>query len=212
MVCLLAPVGIWKSCRAPYNNRRGEDLHWDSNWRKSASNQCNWGLCSCNLLLAQYQTHSWRWFTSVPGRNSKPHGVTSSPPCLCMPSSWPTFAAAGPSTCSSSVSRRILRKSSASPSARLGWQSDKRWSRTSGPMSIAPLPTGGDPVCCAPHGDDHCSAHRRTTGWPFTQQENYVNHKCEETDELRRYVMVNWSHQCFQKHSVIRSWVILMEQ
>lgn len=54
-------------------------------------------------------------------RNSRLRGVVSSPPCLSMPSSWPISAAAGPSTCSSSVSLRILRKSLVSPSARFGF-------------------------------------------------------------------------------------------
>lgn len=68
------------------------------------------------------ETHSLGAFASVLHRNSRLHGVTSSPPCLCMPSLWPIFAVVGPSTCSSSVNQRILRKSLASPSARLGWQ------------------------------------------------------------------------------------------
>lgn len=140
------------------------------------------------------ETHSLGAFTSVLSRNSRPRGATSSPPCPCMPSLWPTFAAAGPSTCSSSVSRRILRKSLASPSARLGWQFDSRWSGFSGLRAFTALPAGGDPICGAPHGDDNRRAHRWTAGRLFTQQKNHVDYQCEETDELWRYVTVNSSH------------------
>lgn len=179
------------------------------------------------------RSHSVCSLTSVLYRNSKPHGVTSSPPCPCMPSSWPTFAAVGPSTCSSSVSRRILRKSLASPSARLAWDFDKYWQWITGIASVPAPPAGGDPVCRAPHGDDNCGAHWRSAGRSFTQQENHVYHEREETDELWRYVTVNKSRhislgfilhrllnnkrpvmyisvaisqqRLFQKHSVIRS-------
>lgn len=53
------------------------------------------------------------------------------------------------------------------------------------------LPTGGDPVCCSPHGDDNCSSYWGTAGWLLTQSQNHVYHKREETHELWRYVMVN---------------------
>ena len=78
----------------------------------------------CTMLDVAFQldthcTNDTRWFLSVNHRNSRLHGVVSSPPCPSTPSSWPTSAAAGPSTCSSSASRLTSRKFSVFPSARL---------------------------------------------------------------------------------------------
>lgn len=65
---------------------------------------------------------STHWLLISGYRNSKLRGVAFSPPCLSMRSLWPTSAGAGPSTCFSSASQRILRKYLDSPSARLALQ------------------------------------------------------------------------------------------
>ncbi|KAL0198012.1 hypothetical protein M9458_006552, partial [Cirrhinus mrigala] len=49
--------------------------------------------------------------------NLKLPGGSFSPPCQCTPSSWPTSAEAGPSTCSSSASPLTSRRCLALKSA-----------------------------------------------------------------------------------------------
>ena len=177
--------------------------------------QCaSWAWLRCvsvkhaaNLRVSNTDTHNINdihSFWCSHHRNSRLPGVVSLPPCPFMLSSSPTSAVAGPFTCSSSASRRILRKSSASPSARFrphsfttsySTDNDKYpWRQIINHKTDLHggfLKTGWDPVRCPPHGDDNCSSYWRTAGWLLTQQQNHVHHEREETHELWRYVLVN---------------------
>lgn len=124
-----------------------------------------------------------------------------------MPLSWPISAAAGPSTCSWSASRRTSRKSLAFPSARSVTTSHCSEPQTKNtctrlgpgnkwwPGAMRDVHTGGDIVCRASHGDDHRGSYRRAVGWLLTQQQDHVDHKREEAHELRRWVVLKMSEQ-----------------
>lgn len=209
LVLLLAPAGIRQPCCTPHNHRRGADLYRVRHWRRDAITERHWGVYvypfqfSFSILIVisdisvKSLQHRQQNVISLPlYRNSRRPGVVSSPPCLSTPSLWPTSAAAGPSICSSSASQHILRKSSASPSARLAvpqfhplnWCCEASGTETDHRLLYGFLCTGGTSVCCAPHGDDNYSSYWRTAGRLLTQQQNHVHHKCEENHELWRYV------------------------
>lgn len=205
MVRPVASVGLRKSSCTSHHYRGGEDLHWNHNWRKCAPDECNWGtkaklshqsqqwailfqvkIATLSLIWnpQKFKTPWRRFFTSMPV-----YAIIVANFCR----SWTFYLLliSQPAYFEEVFGFPISKVSTYFSPQRAIDQIHAYTTSVSQEVELWPwlmlnTPTGGNIVCRAPHGYDHCGSYWGAAGWLLTQQQDHVHHKCEEAHELRR--------------------------